>query len=139
MTSVDRRVHACHVYRTPVHRGWGDRLQIYPPRCGLCTFCPNFQTHMFLCRIYTEISTNLYIKEFNVGHGARKRDHFARAVFVLIMGGGMDRQSTLTGSMIDMERNDSQHFVSIIDPRGGGSTVNMERTNGQHFSVHINR
>ena len=28
-----------------------------------------------------------YIKEYKVGHGARKIDHFARAVFVLIVRG----------------------------------------------------
>ena len=31
---------------------------------------------------------NLNIKEFNFGHGARKCDHFVRAVFVSIMGEG---------------------------------------------------
>ena len=31
---------------------------------------------------------NQYIKQYKVGHRARKRDHFARAVFLLIVGGG---------------------------------------------------
>ena len=37
-----------------------------------------------------------YIKKYKVGHGARKCDHFARAVFVSIVGAG-DQQLTLRG------------------------------------------
>ena len=46
------------------------------------------------------------------GHGARKRDHFARAVFVSIVRWG--------GSMINMERIDMKRPLPIVDPVGVG-------------------
>ena len=52
---------------------------------------------------------NIYIKEFNVGHGARKHDHFVRAVFVSFVG------------------------------EGGRLIINMERINSHLFTVHVKR
>ena len=42
------------------------------------------------------------IKEFNVGHGARKHDHFVGAVLY---------QSWVVRSLINMERINSQSFT----------------------------
>ena len=63
-----------------------------------------------------------YIKEYKVGHRARKRDHFERAVFVLIVGEGR-------GQIDDQHREDQQStftlthgkLIASVDSGGGGS------------------
>ena len=51
-----------------------------------------------------------YIKEYKVGHGAKKRDHFARTVFVLIMGEGIDDDHNFVNPLIH----------NFVDLGGGG-------------------
>ena len=54
---------------------------------------------------FVDCNDYLCIKEFTVGYGARKRNHFARAAFVSIMvGGGL----TINIEMIDNLNVDCQ-------------------------------
>ena len=70
-----------------------------------------------------------YIKEYKVGHHTRKRDHFARAVFVLIVGGidnwhGADQQSTFTFAWKGDRLCWSSGGGGRIDDRYGEDQVN---------------
>ena len=111
----------------------------------LFIYSPKYHFSVLAIIMYMHIG--ITYKEFNIGDGARKRDHFARAVFVLIVGGG--------GLTIGMEQIDDHRSWGQIDDRHGedwqstlcvnhqfrgrGKTIDMERIDSQHFIVRINR
>ena len=65
------------------------------------------------------LTINQYFKEYKVGHRARKRDHFARAVFVLIVGGGMKIDAERINSQLSLLR---EKVIASVDLGGGRST-----------------
>ena len=65
---------------------------------------------------------NQKIKEYKVGHRARKRDHFPRVVFVWIVWGGeaIDVDPPQINNQQFCQSTPDLHFVDPLGRKGGG-------------------